>query len=213
MRDFFSLFGNFELVREFLAACVGGIATASGLAPASCVVVDSSVVVVPVRGCRIVVPSFFLHLFWLFRIALCEFFKIVPSTDYHVFRRGKSVRPVPRDRPGRPNTQGIRRFDFSTFSLRVFQFFRRFSSIFDQAIAKLGWAEPSLIQEKAIPLFLDGKDVLMKARTGSGKTGAFTIPVIQRILSSKEVVSSEIWKYTEFRMRNLQFLAELSSFW
>ncbi|CAB0005738.1 unnamed protein product [Nesidiocoris tenuis] len=56
-----------------------------------------------------------------------------------------------------------------------------------KAIAKLGWAEPSLIQEKAIPLFLDGKDVLMKARTGSGKTGAFTIPVIQRILSSKEV--------------------------
>lgn len=32
---------------------------------------------------------------------------------------------------------------------------------------------------------LDGKDILIKARTGSGKTGAFTIPVIQKILRNK----------------------------
>ncbi|XP_023245882.1 probable ATP-dependent RNA helicase DDX56 isoform X2 [Copidosoma floridanum] len=55
-----------------------------------------------------------------------------------------------------------------------------------KAIAKLGWVEPTLIQEKTIPLILDGKDVLVRARTGSGKTGAFAIPLIQKILSSKE---------------------------
>lgn len=54
-------------------------------------------------------------------------------------------------------------------------------------MAKLGWQSPTLIQEKAIPLLLDGKDVLVRARTGSGKTGAFAIPVIQRILRSKQV--------------------------
>jgi len=35
------------------------------------------------------------------------------------------------------------------------------------------------LQEKAIPLILDGKDVVAKGRTGSGKTGAFAIPIIQ----------------------------------
>ncbi|KAJ8664542.1 hypothetical protein QAD02_006204 [Eretmocerus hayati] len=55
-----------------------------------------------------------------------------------------------------------------------------------KAIAKLGWLEPTLIQEKTIPLILDGKDVLIRARTGSGKTGAFAVPLVQKILSVKE---------------------------
>ncbi|XP_001600943.1 probable ATP-dependent RNA helicase DDX56 [Nasonia vitripennis] len=55
-----------------------------------------------------------------------------------------------------------------------------------KAIAKLGWLEPTLIQEKTIPLILDGKDVLVRARTGSGKTGAFAVPLVQKILSNKE---------------------------
>ncbi|GLG96100.1 Putative ATP-dependent RNA helicase me31b [Gryllus bimaculatus] len=54
-----------------------------------------------------------------------------------------------------------------------------------KAVAKLGWIEPTLIQEKAIPLLLAGKDVLIRAWTGSGKTAAFAIPVIQKILNSK----------------------------
>ncbi|KAG1655032.1 putative ATP-dependent RNA helicase DDX56 [Nymphon striatum] len=54
------------------------------------------------------------------------------------------------------------------------------------AICKLGWAEPTLIQEKAIPLALGNRDILARARTGSGKTGAFVIPTIQLILNSKQ---------------------------
>lgn len=49
----------------------------------------------------------------------------------------------------------------------------------------MAWREPTLIQETAIPLLLEGKDVLMRARTGSGKTAAFSIPVIQKILNLK----------------------------
>ncbi|KAL0270189.1 UNVERIFIED_CONTAM: hypothetical protein PYX00_007676 [Menopon gallinae] len=54
-----------------------------------------------------------------------------------------------------------------------------------KAIAKLGWINPTTIQERAIPLILEGKDVLLRARTGSGKTAAFAIPLIQKILEKK----------------------------
>lgn len=54
-----------------------------------------------------------------------------------------------------------------------------------QAISKLSWEVPTLIQEKAIPLALVGKDILARGRTGSGKTGAFLIPLIQKLLTVK----------------------------
>uniref|UniRef100_A0A8C9W422 Probable ATP-dependent RNA helicase DDX56 n=1 Tax=Scleropages formosus TaxID=113540 RepID=A0A8C9W422_SCLFO len=60
-----------------------------------------------------------------------------------------------------------------------------------KALADLGWAQPTLIQEKAIPLALDGKDILARARTGSGKTAAYAVPLIQRILASKETVCEQ----------------------
>lgn len=48
-----------------------------------------------------------------------------------------------------------------------------------------------MIQEKAIPLILEGKDVLARARTGSGKTGAFIIPILERILSIKNAAREQ----------------------
>ncbi|TKS85054.1 putative ATP-dependent RNA helicase DDX56 [Collichthys lucidus] len=60
-----------------------------------------------------------------------------------------------------------------------------------KAIADLGWSQPTLIQEKAIPLALEGKDLLARARTGSGKTAAYAVPVIQRILASKQSVREQ----------------------
>ena len=63
-----------------------------------------------------------------------------------------------------------------------------------KAIASLGWAEPTLIQEKAIPLALEGKDILARARTGSGKTAAVSIPVIQKILQSKQTACEQCVK-------------------
>lgn len=60
-----------------------------------------------------------------------------------------------------------------------------------QGIAKLGWRSPTLIQEKAIPLLIEGQDVLVRARTGSGKTAAFVIPVIQKILNLKQIATNQ----------------------
>ncbi|RMZ93637.1 putative ATP-dependent RNA helicase DDX56, partial [Brachionus plicatilis] len=54
------------------------------------------------------------------------------------------------------------------------------------AVIEQGWAEPTPIQEAAIPLILQGKDILAKARTGSGKTGAYAIPLLHKILSMKK---------------------------
>ncbi|KAE8619007.1 hypothetical protein XENTR_v10009565 [Xenopus tropicalis] len=60
-----------------------------------------------------------------------------------------------------------------------------------KSIADLGWAKPTLIQEKAIPLALEGKDLLARARTGSGKTAAYSIPIIQNLLQAKMTVSEQ----------------------
>lgn len=54
-----------------------------------------------------------------------------------------------------------------------------------KSIALLGWSEPTLIQEKAIPLALEGHDILARARTGSGKTAVFVIPIVNQILKEK----------------------------
>ncbi|PON27755.1 ATP-dependent RNA helicase MAK5 [Trichoderma gamsii] len=54
------------------------------------------------------------------------------------------------------------------------------------AIAKLGFAKPTLIQEKTIPEILAGEDVIGKAQTGSGKTLAFGIPIVEKWLELYE---------------------------
>ncbi|KAI9827147.1 MAG: ATP-dependent RNA helicase dbp10 [Thelocarpon impressellum] len=50
-----------------------------------------------------------------------------------------------------------------------------------KAITRKGYSVPTPIQRKAIPLVLDGQDVVGMARTGSGKTAAFIIPMIQKL--------------------------------
>ena len=58
-------------------------------------------------------------------------------------------------------------------------------SLFDElpddiraGIADLGWSEPMPVQERVVPLMRRGLDVMVQARTGSGKTGAFGIPIV-----------------------------------
>jgi len=47
-----------------------------------------------------------------------------------------------------------------------------------KAISKKGYTQPSLIQQKAIPLIIEGDDVLASAQTGTGKTAGFTLPLL-----------------------------------
>ena len=59
-----------------------------------------------------------------------------------------------------------------------------------KACKKAGWLSPTLVQQTAVPLILKGKDVLCRARTGAGKTAAYLLPVLHKILKSKAVTSS-----------------------
>ena len=52
-----------------------------------------------------------------------------------------------------------------------------------RAVADAGYETPTPIQEQAIPIVLQGRDVLGCAQTGTGKTGAFTLPMVD-ILSA-----------------------------
>ena len=54
-----------------------------------------------------------------------------------------------------------------------------------EAISYMGFETASPIQEKAIPAAIKGKDVLAVAQTGTGKTAAFTLPVLHNILQNK----------------------------
>ncbi|MFT7328142.1 MAG: ATP-dependent RNA helicase DeaD [Crocinitomicaceae bacterium] len=57
----------------------------------------------------------------------------------------------------------------------------KFKSRLAYAISRAGFTEPSPIQEKSIPLILDGKDVVGQAHTGTGKTAAFALPILQQM--------------------------------
>lgn len=52
-------------------------------------------------------------------------------------------------------------------------------------IKRIGYLHPTPVQKQTIPFILRGKDVLASAQTGSGKTGAFAIPIIEKLLQFK----------------------------
>ena len=55
-----------------------------------------------------------------------------------------------------------------------------------EVIAKQGYTEPSPIQEKAIPAVLSGNDVMAAAQTGTGKTDAFGLPLVQLLAQGEK---------------------------
>ncbi len=52
------------------------------------------------------------------------------------------------------------------------------------SLEKLGFTEPTEIQEKTIPVVLAGRDLLASAETGSGKTAAYALPILHAITGS-----------------------------
>ena len=55
-----------------------------------------------------------------------------------------------------------------------------------ESLAKINFKAPTPIQAKAIPIALEGKDILGTAQTGTGKTGAFGIPLVNYLLKTKK---------------------------
>jgi ATP-dependent RNA helicase DDX6/DHH1 len=56
-----------------------------------------------------------------------------------------------------------------------------------------GWEKPSPIQEASIPMALTGRDVLARAKNGTGKTGAYCIPLLERIDTEKKHIQGKLF--------------------
>jgi ATP-dependent RNA helicase RhlE len=59
-----------------------------------------------------------------------------------------------------------------------------------RAVEEEGYTEPTPIQAQAIPLVLEGRDLMAMAQTGTGKTAAFTLPLLQRLLPQESTSTS-----------------------
>ena len=58
-----------------------------------------------------------------------------------------------------------------------------------RGIKDLGFAGPTPIQAAAIPVVLEGRDLLASAMTGSGKTAAFLLPILHRLMDQRRGVT------------------------
>ncbi len=113
-------------------------------------------------------------------------------------RRGGSSRFGSRRSGGRGRAQTKSRIDISKFINKAViteeevyiptHHFSDFpvSDALKANIAKKGFDVPTPIQDKAIPHVLDGRDVVGIANTGTGKTAAFLIPLIHKVLTQKK---------------------------
>ncbi|BAS68304.1 DEAD/DEAH box helicase [Bathymodiolus septemdierum thioautotrophic gill symbiont] len=61
-----------------------------------------------------------------------------------------------------------------------------------EAVIKKGYDKPSPIQEQAIPVVLDGKDIMAAAQTGTGKTAGFTLPILQLLSKGTPAKSNQV---------------------
>ena len=55
-----------------------------------------------------------------------------------------------------------------------------------KAVTEQGYITPTPVQQKAIPLILEGRDILAGAQTGTGKTASFTLPLLQRLAENSD---------------------------
>ncbi|KAG8197919.1 hypothetical protein JTE90_020297 [Oedothorax gibbosus] len=78
-------------------------------------------------------------------------------------------------------------------------------------IFEKGWEKPSPIQEASIPIALLGRDILARAKNGTGKTGAYIIPILQRIDITKDYIQALVIVPTrELALQTSQICIELS---
>lgn len=81
-----------------------------------------------------------------------------------------------------------------------------------KAITKKGFSVPTPIQRKTIPVIMDGQDVVGMARTGSGKTAAFVIPMIEKLKSHNAKVGARgivLSPSRELALQTLKVIKEL----
>jgi len=116
--------------------------------------------------------------------------------------KSKLILPPKDRRKKTTDVQQIRGSEFEDFCLKR----PLLMGIFEK-----GWEKPSPIQEASIPHALMGKDVLARAKNGTGKTGAYTIPVLQRIDPTQNHIQALVIVPTrELALQTSQICIELS---
>uniref|UniRef100_A0A671KN62 RNA helicase n=2 Tax=Sinocyclocheilus TaxID=75365 RepID=A0A671KN62_9TELE len=70
-------------------------------------------------------------------------------------------------------------------------------------IFEMGWEKPSPIQEESIPIALSGRDILARAKNGTGKSGAYLIPLLERIDLKKDSIQVHVVIATPGRILDL----------
>ncbi|MEX0933829.1 MAG: DEAD/DEAH box helicase [Candidatus Paceibacterota bacterium] len=131
-----------------------------------------------------------------------KFFRGQKSSNTRFVRRKRSSAPSGAGRSGGPRRRAGRggevihpsRFIQKGASAEQVEVFVPEHTFFDfaisaelkQAIEKRGYSTPTPIQDGLIPYILKGKDVIGIANTGTGKTGAFLIPLLDKILHNRK---------------------------
>jgi len=78
-----------------------------------------------------------------------------------------------------------------------------------KSLSKMNYTTPTPIQAKAIPLALEGKDILGSAQTGTGKTAAFSIPLIEKMLNSSKGMAVVLTPTRELAKQVLDVIHQL----
>ncbi|VDD81855.1 unnamed protein product [Mesocestoides corti] len=82
-----------------------------------------------------------------------------------------------------------------------------------KGIYEKGWSTPSPVQESSIPMALSGRDILARAKNGTGKTGAYLVPILERIDPSIGKLQALILVPTrELALQTSQIATEVSKY-
>ena len=78
-----------------------------------------------------------------------------------------------------------------------------------RALERMQFKTPTPIQEQAIPLAMQGRDILGSAQTGTGKTGAFGIPLISRLMTDDQAMGLVITPTRELAVQVMAALQQM----
>ncbi len=81
-----------------------------------------------------------------------------------------------------------------------------------ESIEAMGFSEPTPVQVKTIPVILENKDLIACAQTGTGKTAAFLLPVLQKIVENKDSKGTKLLVVVPTRELALQIDQHLQGF-
>lgn len=107
----------------------------------------------------------------------------MPKNPFAEVQEKKSISPQVDDCSSENNAQTSAALDENILPILIsFQDLQLHPDILS-AILRSGYTQPTPIQQRAIPAVLAGKDVMGAAQTGTGKTAAFTLPILQRLMT------------------------------